>query len=94
MDEFDSIKNDERTAVPEAMEQQTISVAKAGMVCKLRTKCTVFAATNPKGGRMDRSMPLQAQTGLPTPLISRFDIVLLLSDSQVRCHRTHDLPLR
>ena len=82
VDEFDSIKNDERTAVLEAMEQQTISVAKAGMVCKLRTKCTVVAATNPKGGKMDRSVALHSQTGLATPLISRFDIVLLLSDSQ------------
>merc|ERR1712185_569798 len=82
VDEFDSIKNDERTAVLEAMEQQTISVAKAGMVCKLRTKCTVVAATNPKGGKMDRTIALHSQTGLATPLISRFDIVLLLSDSQ------------
>lgn len=65
----------------EAMEQQTISVAKAGMVCKLRTKCTVVAATNPKGGKMDRSVALHTQTGLATPLISRFDIVLLLSDA-------------
>ena len=65
------------------MEQQTISVAKAGMVCKLRTKCTVFAATNPKSGRLDKSVALHSQTGLATPLISRFDIVLLLSDSQV-----------
>ena len=82
VDEFDSIKAEERTAVLEAMEQQVISVAKAGMVCKLRTKCTVFAATNPKGGKMDRTIPLHTQTGLPTPLISRFDIVLLLADSQ------------
>ena len=82
VDEFDSIKSEERTAVLEAMEQQTISVAKAGMVCKLRTKCTVFAATNPKGGKMDRGIALHSQTGLATPLISRFDIVLLLSDSQ------------
>ena len=83
VDEFDSIKNEERVAVLEAMEQQTISVAKAGMVCKLRTKCTVVAATNPKGGKMERGGALHTQTGLATPLISRFDIVLLLSDSQV-----------
>ena len=82
VDEFDSIKNDERTAVLEAMEQQTISVAKAGMVCKLRTKCTVVAATNPKGGKLDRGSALHSQTGLATPLISRFDVVLLLSDHQ------------
>ena len=81
VDEFDSIKNDERTAVLEAMEQQTISVAKAGMVCKLRTKCTVIAATNPKSGKMDKHVALHSQTGLSTPLISRFDIVLLLSDA-------------
>jgi replicative DNA helicase Mcm len=64
----------------EAMEQQTISIAKAGIMATLKSRCALLGAANPKFGRFDRYEPIAKQINMPPALLSRFDLIFILTD--------------
>ena len=80
IDEIDKMSEEDRSSMHEAMEQQTISIAKAGISAQLKSKCSVLAAANPKRSRFDMSMPLPPQVNMPVSLLSRFDIFFIIED--------------
>ena len=80
VDELDKMKADDRDALNEAMEQQTVSVAKADIVTTLRARCTLLGAANPKLGRFDDFTALAEQINMPPNLLSRFDLIFMMKD--------------
>ncbi|GKY95206.1 hypothetical protein MPSEU_000483700 [Mayamaea pseudoterrestris] len=87
IDEFGCIQDRDRTTIHEAMEQQTISVAKAGIVCKLNCRATIVAVMNPRDCIYDTRATLAANTGLEPPLLSRFDMIFILTESSCDMER-------
>ena len=80
IDELDKMTPEDRSAIHEALEQQTISIAKANIQATLRCQTSVLAAANPKFGRFDPYTPIALQIDLPAPLINRFDLIFTIRD--------------
>ena len=80
IDELEKMDPTDRSAMHEAMEQQTITVSKANVQATLRAETSVLAAANPKFGRFDPTQPIAQQIDLPPTLINRFDIIFTLRD--------------
>ena len=80
IDEFDKMNKDDRSSMHEAMEQQTVSIAKAGVSMTLDAKTSILAAANPKFGNYDDNLTLMDNINIPSPLLSRFDLIWLIKD--------------
>jgi replicative DNA helicase Mcm len=80
IDELDKMGKDDRAAMHEALEQQTISISKANIQATLRSETTLLAAANPKMGRFDPYEPIAKQIDLPNTLINRFDLIFPIKD--------------
>ena len=98
IDEIDKMEETDRSSMHQAMEQQEISVAKAGINATLKSRCAILAAANPKLGRFDEFLPIHDQINMPPALLSRFDLIFSIldkpnrtTDTQMATHilRTH-----
>lgn len=81
IDEFDKMNDTTRSVLHEVMEQQTVSVAKAGIITTLNARTSVLAAANPIGSKYNARLPITKNIDLPPTLISRFDLVYLVLDT-------------
>merc|ERR1712151_1487531 len=82
IDEFDKMDDNARAILHEAMEQQTVSVAKAGIVCSLNARCSILASANPKDSAYDPKLSVVENIQLPKNLMTRFDFIWLMLDKR------------
>lgn len=80
IDEFDKMKNEDRSALHEVMEQQSASIAKGGIVATLNARTSILAAANPVGGRYDPFKTIVDNAHIPLPLLTRFDLIYIIRD--------------
>lgn len=80
IDEFDKMSDSTRSVLHEVMEQQTVSVAKAGIITTLNARTSILASANPIGSRYNPDLPVPQNIDLPPTLLSRFDLVYLILD--------------
>ncbi|KAG2392055.1 hypothetical protein C9374_013540 [Naegleria lovaniensis] len=80
IDEFDKMSDQTRSVLHEVMEQCTVSVAKAGIICTLNARTSILAAANPKESRYNSNLSIVENIQLPPTLLSRFDLIFLLHD--------------
>ena len=80
IDEMEKMDKKDRRYMLESLEQQTITVAKAGINATLNTRCSILACANPKRGRFDKHEPIVDQIDLDPPLLSRFDLIFVVLD--------------
>ncbi len=89
IDEFDKMDIADQVAIHEAMEQQTISITKAGIQATLNARASILAASNPIGGRYDRSKTLRGNISMTAPIMSRFDLFFVVLDECDEVTDTH-----
>ncbi|WP_337860171.1 minichromosome maintenance protein MCM [Ferroplasma sp.] len=84
IDELDKMDKNDTASMHEAMEQQSVTISKAGIMATLKSRCSILAAANPRFGRYDPMKTIAEQTEFPPPLLSRFDIIFKLIDTPNR----------
>lgn len=80
IDEFDKMNDSTRSVLHEVMEQQTVSIAKAGIITTLNARTSILASANPIGSKYNVNLPVPQNIDLPPTLLSRFDLVYLVLD--------------